>query len=201
MRLGLLACCLLVTPFVYGDPYLFLEDRGEPAGWPIPPGLHTYDLMVDTDNMDWSIAAMSIDIGVGEVWQHPGGWDGTPDPFGFDGESTAWDTFVTFPEAFPNTLSPYAFGFILSGSFSSATSGGEPIVWLDLTDNRDGPYVLSRLTVTEDFVGRIYGDTWFSDTGWQQYPFSLWIPEPGALAGLILLACIATGRARGLRAR
>jgi hypothetical protein len=197
MRNILLVVTLLATPVAGADPFLFLEDRGEPEGWLIPPGAHTYDLMVDTQGMDWSMATMIFDIEAGEVWQFPLGWDGPPNPCAFsEWPSLEWDSFVTFPEAYPNTLSNLFFGFIVAGSFESATTGERAIMWVDLTTNQDGPYTLARLTVTEDFVGRIDGTVWFSETGWDQYPFSFWIPEPGTLAGLIPLAALAARRAR-----
>jgi hypothetical protein len=192
-----LLCCLLATAVAGADPFLFLEDRGEPEGWLIPPGAHTYDLMVDTQGMDWSMASMVIDIEAGEVWQHLLGWDYPPNPGSvWEWPSLEWDSFVTFPEAYPNTLSSQFFGFIVGGSFQSATTGGEPIMWVDLTTNQEGPYILARLTVTEDFVGQIRGNAYFSETGWDRYPFSFWIPEPGTLAGLIPLAALAARRAR-----
>jgi len=195
MKCTVLLVTLIAAPVVTAGPYVYLEDLGSFPEY--PPGLHTYDLMVATQGMDWSMASMAIDIEAGEIWEHPFGWDGPPGlPTYFEFPDIAWDTFVTFPEAFPNTFFGEYFGVIVSGSFYSATTGEGPIMWVDLTTNQDGPYVIARLTVTEDFVGRIEGAAYFSETGWDPYPFSFWIPEPGTLAGLVLLARLAIRRAR-----
>jgi hypothetical protein len=192
-----LTALLLLAPIAGADPFLFLEDRGEPEGWLIPPGAHTYDLMVDTQGMDWSMATMIIDIDAGNVWEHPFGQDFPPDfSSWYNYPSLEWDSFVAYPEAFPNTFFGEYFGFVVAGSLYSATTGEGPIMWVDLTTNQDGPYVLARLTVTEDFVGQIDATAYFSETGWDPYPFSFWIPEPGTLAGLIPLAALAVRRAR-----
>jgi hypothetical protein len=185
-----LGALLLLAPIAGADPYLFLQDRGEPSGGFIPPGAHTYDLTVDTQGLDWARTGMIIDVQSGELWQHPLGMD-RAQPWSPEGEflDVYWDTYVTAPGSYPNTLDGY--GDVIFGSFEDGW-----LLWGDIPLDYDGPYVLARLTVTEDFVGRVYGVACFSETGYEDYPYSLWIPEPGTLAGLIALAALAARRGR-----
>lgn len=190
MKIAFLICSLLLTPLVYADPFVYLFDAGST---PYVPGHHTYDLAVDTRGLDWARSYMWIEIQTGSLWQFPFGSDRAPryNPWDEFPESR-WDTFVTAPGSFPNTTSAY--DDIVTGTFDTATSGEFPLVWGDIPLDRDGPYALARLTVTDDFVGRIHGASWFSETGYQDYPFSFWIPEPGTLVGFALLVACAARR-------
>lgn len=169
---------------------------------PVPnglgPGTATYDLVLTvTLNDMWTSTSMKATLSGATFYHHPLGSNTQPDPallVAFP--ALAWDTFVTCPDGWPNTLGQGLIpGFAGVQNFGATTTEA---TWFDTPPNGgDGTWVLARLTL-KDLAGAwtLKAEGAHSTIkGSMLIPFSLTVPEPGGLA-VLAFGAVVLARAR-----
>ncbi len=126
------------------------------------PGYSTFDLKVES-TLDWTQAQIIATLTTGSFYQDPLGSNTTPNPMFFPLVPTLpYDTFVTVPDAYPNTNAQGSTS--VAGAAVNILPGQRPVVfsgtqldiaWFSTVLGEVGTWTIARITISDDATGEL----------------------------------------------